>query len=131
MIRRPPRSTRTDTLFPYTTLFRSVPVHQALVAVDQALAVERHEDLQNCLREALVHGEALALPVAGGAEAAELLQDGAAGLLAPGPDPLDEVRAPDLAGVDGGPRQAAVELAPLLRPLALDHHLRGNANRHT
>src|SRR3546814_16907717 len=24
-IRRPPRSTRTDTLFPYTTLFRSVP----------------------------------------------------------------------------------------------------------
>src|SRR3546814_5472181 len=30
MIRRPPRSTRTDTLFPYTTLFRSVldrPAH--------------------------------------------------------------------------------------------------------
>src|SRR3546814_16502587 len=27
MIRRPPRSTRTDTLFPYTTLFRSA--HQA------------------------------------------------------------------------------------------------------
>src|SRR3546814_20498412 len=26
MIRRPPRSTRTDTLFPYTTLFRSVNV---------------------------------------------------------------------------------------------------------
>src|SRR3546814_8117280 len=26
MIRRPPRSTRTDTLFPYTTLFRSDPV---------------------------------------------------------------------------------------------------------
>src|SRR3546814_1116122 len=26
MIRRPPRSTRTDTLFPYTTLFRSRPV---------------------------------------------------------------------------------------------------------
>src|SRR3546814_5593063 len=27
MLRRPPRSTRTDTLFPYTTLFRS-PVHR-------------------------------------------------------------------------------------------------------
>src|SRR3546814_2921545 len=26
MIRRPPRSTRTDTLFPYTTLFRSLRV---------------------------------------------------------------------------------------------------------
>src|SRR3546814_12584270 len=33
MIRRPPRSTRTDTLFPYTTLFRS-PV---------GLAGQRHE----------------------------------------------------------------------------------------
>src|SRR3546814_1718449 len=28
MIRRPPRSTRTDTLFPYTTLFRSEPAAQ-------------------------------------------------------------------------------------------------------
>src|SRR3546814_14707029 len=32
MIRRPPRSTRTDTLFPYTTLFRSVR-HQNLVTL--------------------------------------------------------------------------------------------------
>src|SRR3546814_10237457 len=30
MIRRPPRSTRTDTLFPYTTLFRSIVVRQHL-----------------------------------------------------------------------------------------------------
>src|SRR3546814_15676611 len=29
MIRRPPRSTRIDTLFPYTTLFRSLPVGTA------------------------------------------------------------------------------------------------------
>src|SRR3546814_2090672 len=29
MIRRPPRSTRTDTLFPYTTLFRSVEEEDA------------------------------------------------------------------------------------------------------
>src|SRR3546814_5752934 len=28
MIRRPPRSTRTDTLFPYTTLFRSPSAYQ-------------------------------------------------------------------------------------------------------
>src|SRR3546814_14453931 len=28
MIRRPPRSTRTDTLFPYTTLFRSLDTAQ-------------------------------------------------------------------------------------------------------
>src|SRR3546814_12297761 len=30
MIRRPPRSTRTDTLFPYTTLFRSMLQHHLL-----------------------------------------------------------------------------------------------------
>src|SRR3546814_14071067 len=30
MIRRPPRSTRTDTLFPYTTLFRSLILTQVL-----------------------------------------------------------------------------------------------------
>src|SRR3546814_11135565 len=30
MIRRPTRSTRTDTLFPYTTLFRSQPVFQSM-----------------------------------------------------------------------------------------------------
>src|SRR3546814_9851065 len=29
MIRRPPRSTRTDTLFPYTTLFRSIKARAA------------------------------------------------------------------------------------------------------
>src|SRR3546814_18002295 len=30
MIRRPPRSTRTDTLFPYTTLFRSAQTQRTL-----------------------------------------------------------------------------------------------------
>src|SRR3546814_19044672 len=30
MIRRPPRSTRTDTLFPYTTLFRSSQIQEFL-----------------------------------------------------------------------------------------------------
>src|SRR3546814_20661914 len=33
MIRRPPRSTRTDTLFPYTTLFRSSEVEMPLNVV--------------------------------------------------------------------------------------------------
>src|SRR3546814_5439517 len=31
MIRRPPRSTRTDTLFPYTTLFRSLAFCRSIV----------------------------------------------------------------------------------------------------
>src|SRR3546814_12414218 len=34
MIRRPPRSTRTDTLFPYTTLFRSLAVPLTKIAND-------------------------------------------------------------------------------------------------
>src|SRR3546814_8095140 len=34
MIRRPPRSTRTDTLFPYTTLFRSYQLGLTRLAVD-------------------------------------------------------------------------------------------------
>src|SRR3546814_11000058 len=37
MIRRPPRSTRTDTLFPYTTLFRSVQRLQVAVAQAETL----------------------------------------------------------------------------------------------
>src|SRR3546814_16485651 len=48
MIRRPPRSTRTDTLFPYTTLFRSnrdrrIPTFVCLDRViDGSLAAEGH-----------------------------------------------------------------------------------------
>src|SRR3546814_3898982 len=34
MIRRPPRSTRTDTLFPYTTLFRSLAIVFAVTDPD-------------------------------------------------------------------------------------------------
>src|SRR3546814_12745548 len=48
MIRRPPRSTRTDTLFPYTTLFRSVPQRLA-----KALDAER---LRND-RDGILRGE--------------------------------------------------------------------------
>src|SRR3546814_2927595 len=39
MIRRPPRSTRTDTLFPYTTLFRSHPAHAVIVADHDLVAL--------------------------------------------------------------------------------------------
>src|SRR3546814_11078298 len=43
MIRRPPRSTRTDTLFPYTTLFRSAgPRFRARAA---------HHDQWNCAHD--------------------------------------------------------------------------------
>src|SRR3546814_2664255 len=53
MIRRPPRSTRTDTLFPYTTLFRSFGVeigfaqdrrHRHIVARDRRRQVAPERD---------------------------------------------------------------------------------------
>src|SRR3546814_1114590 len=65
MIRRPPRSTRTDTLFPYTTLFRSVDRlvrrpggDQDTAAIERAviggreigLASERHDGRRICER---------------------------------------------------------------------------------
>src|SRR3546814_3353045 len=42
MIRRPPRSTRTDTLFPYTTLFRSLKRSrgQLVLVTDEFGAIE-------------------------------------------------------------------------------------------
>src|SRR3546814_14423786 len=52
MIRRPPRSTRTDTLFPYTTLFRSLPdcVHPARRAayLTHSTIPARRPALQSC-----------------------------------------------------------------------------------
>src|SRR3546814_4792597 len=46
MVRRPPRSTRTDTLFPYTTLFRSVASDRLQAAADEGdigAGVEAHQ----------------------------------------------------------------------------------------
>src|SRR3546814_5603914 len=45
MIRRPPRSTRTDTLFPYTTLFRSAqPAGDAVAAGNACQGIGRVGD---------------------------------------------------------------------------------------
>src|SRR3546814_1094936 len=54
MIRRPPRSTRTDTLFPYTTLFRSV---LKIVGDGQNLCV----DVNGCfdIKTAIAFGKAV------------------------------------------------------------------------
>src|SRR3546814_734979 len=41
MLRRPPRSTRTDTLFPYTTLFRSLLAEEVAAVVHLARRVAR------------------------------------------------------------------------------------------
>src|SRR3546814_12422643 len=45
MQRRPPRSTRTDTLFPYTTLFRSIAQWQTADRADVVLELRGHRAL--------------------------------------------------------------------------------------
>src|SRR3546814_9961434 len=45
MLRRPPRSTRTDTLFPYTTLFRSLGLVLGADDRDHAVEVEKRDDV--------------------------------------------------------------------------------------
>src|SRR3546814_10895057 len=50
MIRRPPRSTRTDTLFPYTTLFRSR--RQQIRQVDDLAISDFRADMQQPARRA-------------------------------------------------------------------------------
>src|SRR3546814_8922805 len=48
MIRRPPRSTRTDTLFPYTTLFRSVEHVLARQRDHRFAAIEDQRPVLKC-----------------------------------------------------------------------------------
>src|SRR3546814_8120552 len=72
MIRRPPRSTRTDTLFPYTTLFRSIDdvvfgegiIHQAQAGGFRALEqLPAHQEFLRALRadqQRPDHGAAIA-----------------------------------------------------------------------
>src|SRR3546814_8402640 len=47
MIRRPPRSTRTDTLFPYTTLFRSHCAPDTLKMLAQFTVLSRLKEPEN------------------------------------------------------------------------------------
>src|SRR3546814_4712390 len=65
MIRRPPRSTRTDTLFPYTTLFRShgLPAAclrgrpQGFLALPARPSVERGRGCRCQFQFRVAHGE--------------------------------------------------------------------------
>src|SRR3546814_7398737 len=59
MIRRPPRSTRTDTLFPYTTLFRSV---DEPIVIEVAVLQVARLDAPRARRVQPVKGYGRALP---------------------------------------------------------------------
>src|SRR5690606_34672742 len=65
-----------------------IPVHQAAAPVNESLFIQADEHFGHAARQASVHGEVFHVPIAGGAQATELLRDGAAGLLLPLPDLL-------------------------------------------
>src|SRR3546814_5206268 len=50
MIRRPPRSTRTDTLFPYTTLFRSARAALCSHVGSEGPRIKRQPSVPRCRR---------------------------------------------------------------------------------
>src|SRR3546814_16841646 len=64
MIRRPPRSTRTDTLFPYTTLFRSLhPVLDAARDVaERGVRPHHHEQVREAVHQHAEAGRQVAAP---------------------------------------------------------------------
>src|SRR3546814_13350031 len=64
MIRRPPRSTRTDTLFPYTTLFRSRAALRSLIRSEEVKSAlvfcNRKRDVDIVYRSLERHGFSVA-----------------------------------------------------------------------
>src|SRR3546814_7864594 len=82
MLRRPPRSTRTDTLFPYTTLFRSGRGRGTRLAVPDRPGLRptsdrARETLFNWLQPALPGARVLDLFAGSGALGLEALSRGA------------------------------------------------------
>src|SRR3546814_14053404 len=80
MIRRPPRSTRTDTLFPYTTLFRSerqVEVLHNFLVQQQRLGILRADaNIRNLAERVILSLGALFVEWADRPFAFELLEEG-------------------------------------------------------
>src|SRR3546814_4796937 len=77
MIRRPPRSTRTDTLFPYTTLFRSHGYELVGPHGPEAPVVPAGQDLElgDATRRELDHGLVDDRQLVAVERASELLRD--------------------------------------------------------
>ncbi len=100
----------------YRRVQHRVPVNEPFPPIDQPLLEQPYEDLAHGVREPLVHGEALVLPVQRRPQPPQLAGDGAAGLRLPLPDAVDECLA----------AQVVARLALGLQ-LTLDNHLGGDA----
>src|SRR3546814_6465584 len=101
MIRRPPRSTRTDTRFPYTTLFRSATI----VSCSERGKVESKREGQMkvaSIRETLLAATLIAAPAA--AQPVAHFEDASYRATAPpAPAPRDMMRNPVLPGFHPDP----------------------------
>ena len=91
------------------------PVDDVVGAIDEPLFVQAHERFAHRARQARIHREPLARPVAAIAGALHLLDDAAAVLGFPFPDLLEKLLAAQLALLDA-----------LLRELPVDHQLGGD-----
>src|SRR3546814_8526551 len=107
MIRRPPRSTRTDTLFPYTTLFRSLALEQER---------KRHEQVDS---------------VAGDIEAETRRHLTTAGLLEASPTLREIMEASDFPAPDEGSLIMALEEDPRLRAATQVTAIADRSEEHT
>src|SRR3546814_12124847 len=83
MIRRPPRSTRTDTLFPYTTLFRSGVLHGSKIGVYVEMSTIGRTCIESIAQGLATKGiQAVDAPISGGPPAA---REGRLALMTSGP----------------------------------------------
>src|SRR3546814_17845404 len=119
MIRRPPRSTRTDTLFPYTTLLRSLPAVAAVGVVRAAAGSGRPGQAQAGVRvrrgaPAVRPRPGRAAPAGGTGGAADPLQGRRRVLLLAVPG-RPHRRHPPQAGQPLAPYAPPVPTAPLHR----------------
>ena len=106
-----------DFLVAQRRLRHRTPIDHALAAVNQPLRVKFDEYLLHLPRVILIHGKSLAVPIAGAAEAFELLDNDAAVFFLPRPHALQKFL----------PSQIAARFALFLAQLPLDHSLCGDA----
>ena len=88
-----------------------IPIDQIVIAVDEALLVEPHEDVRDGAHVVVVHREALVRVVERRAQRPELALDRVAVLLPPMPDPPDELLAADLLAARALALQQLLDLA--------------------
>src|SRR3546814_3475990 len=128
MRRRPPRSTRTDTLFPYTTLFRS----PELARLSPAGVLPALERALRGLRRAVARGNRVDPRRVGGRGRRGGAADQRAAARAPGPAPAGEYdhahRLVARARALGRPGRARL---PALRPVRRGAPLPDRSEEHT